>query len=313
MKQIITLLLIVSIVFNFTGCGKRDTADSTTDQTTAGIVEEPTASTSENDNETDSNTEAEDDQKHDVVSEDTMLWEKAYKNADIATVVLSSEWSSYIKLGEATVSSTIMTDASALPNYFFDEGDESHLALEETYYVPTFQCVSSTNRDLGNYASLQLHITNTTLKIDDPDSVFDYSILDEIVATCSTNPYEKDLEFISESADWADGIFGIGSMYEHVVNIIGEPHSTNESNSGDGITWITCRYISETAYLTLGFTNYEQDAVESPILTSISWIPVGVCNILHGQDEIEWFENHPLLESVMKESESSEELVDNAE
>ena len=225
--------------------------------------------------------------KYEIATGAANIWDKEKQALSLDTIRLDANWMNYITIGDATILSNTMADISLVPNYYYGDND-SWSDLETVYFVPTLMLSNKTNKiQFGKYASVYLDIVTTTFEYD----LQRYAIIDEIRFIATANPYEGGFDEMIAASEYVDGLFGIGSKYSAVTNIIGDTEDIVTEQFGDGVRGATCIYVAEDVELILTFMWFDADGIDSAILTSINWIPTSVRTVLHSQD-IQSFENY---------------------
>ena len=221
---------------------------------------------------------------------DKYIWEKEREYFDLSTIKLDKNWNEYIMVGDTTISSTEYVDMSSLSNYFFDE-QNTKADLETAYNVPTkgFALMTDANDVDFNF------ITNLTIK----GTTMNHNVLIEGVSFIGfVDPYSDDLNtLMAESQYPFEDSFGIGSTYEQVIGVLGEPSSCFIEPSEDVNTtriiyktdktkmiltfsWVGSCYEIETDGETQ--IEYDDEAMKYAVLTSLEWTPFALRETLRG-------------------------------
>jgi len=238
-----------------------------------------------------------DDQKealsNNVAVDEKNIWEKEFSSVEMKDIVIGEDWPERIMIRDAEVSSKQAADISILENFFFENENISE-DLQTVYRVPTLGHFTSSPRVyLTRFTSMRLDVTTTTLN--------EYAVIEEILCTVATNPHEEGgLKTLSETAPYAtDKNFGLGSTYEQVMSVIGEPNDVFTDSVGDGLNSTTCVYVSETAEMILTFMWFEEDGQDTAALMTINWLPMQIREMLHTQEGIQDFVRYAeLVEGV---------------
>jgi hypothetical protein len=280
-QRLIIALLVISIVSSLYGCANDENVHETMGSNSEIIENEDFVPESSTANE-----------EHVVVTGEQFVWEKPEQQIALDSIKLTEKWHEYIDVGGAIISTIDFTDISVIHNYYYGNND-SYADLETAYYVPTFSLSTKTDTiNFDTYVSANLDIISTTFK----DEVGGKKVIIEEIRFISTiNPYEGGIEILKTDAYFSEGTFGIGSSYEYVVGLIGEPTAILTEDIGD-VNSSTCIYTAENAEMILSFMWFEQDGVESAVITSIDWIPTTIRSILHTQPGIERFEGYTAIQ-----------------
>lgn len=206
---------------------------------------------------------------------ETYIWEKEKDTVTFDTLVLDANWHKGITVGGTFVSSLGFTDVSETPNYYWAD-DESYGEFEAGYYVPkTAHSVKTDMVPLHDFFFGQMEILTTTYN--------NHNLFIEGVRFVGVaNTYEGDgLDFVRQASEHSGDKFGIGSTYEDVIKLIGEPDNKWTEQADTNLMASTCVFIEDNAELMLVFAHMDTEDDAKAVLTSVIWTPTKLKEALH--------------------------------
>ena len=278
-KKILIFPIISAMLFTIclSGCDKtpeptvpNDTSVESTnpsDTTPSTDIDEPIADTS-------------------IAAGSQFVWDKEYQTLNAKDIQVDKNWSSYITIGGNKIMSNQMTDASVLNNYFYDENklsviDDMKMAYEldwRDFYVKTETIAPN-------------ELANGELVVTASSHPSEAKFLDTykhnlIAHTIQYNGYAAELEEIvnalKEIKVDGEGVWGIGSTYEDVMSIMGEPTNEYSEDAFEHSMFTTVIYANEQC--TLSITFFTDTVASKGFVIGMTWGADSVINELYTQE-----------------------------
>lgn len=217
------------------------------------------------------------------LKDEKMLWEKDFCLLKSNALTLDAKWDEYIYVGGDKVYSKYPTDISVVPNYLFDD-NASIADLNAAYNNPHVDfSIDTTKCYFDEYASGTLTFYGTTYKEEEK------FVVETVRFSTEINPFEGGLDTLVNTASYTEGAWGIGSRYGIVKAIIGEGEENALFNQ-DNLHISDIFYSGENAGMVLTIQWFEDEGVDSAVITDIEWTAGAVLGITRNQENLELFD-----------------------
>lgn len=214
------------------------------------------------------------------VEVEKVVWEKEFNKIGLNSIRVDSKWNEYIIVGGAKVSALTKTDFSVMPNFWFD-GDYQPADVQTAYFVPHVGLIVNKEFQFSNLVTGLLDVETTS----GTHNLF----VERIAYTLLHSPLDGSLTQIASANDYKEGEVGIGSTYDDVIAVLGNPSNVDSFDSGIGYKNIILSYGSEKSRLVVEFTLKDSDSQDKAIVTGLDWLAMAVKDELRMQPGIETF------------------------
>ena len=284
---IVPVISAMLLTVCLTGCDKDPTPtvpDDTNISTTTPDNTNPSVDTTNPDN-------ANASISNNIVMSDSFVWDKDYQQFNATDITIDKNWDSYITVGGIQISTTQMTDFSALNNYFYNENplgvvDDMKMAYELNWRDFHVKAETIAPNELANG-----EIIISASSYPSEDKVLDMYNHNLVISSVQYNSYAAEFDEIfnalQEIQVTGNNVWGIGSSYEDIVAIMGEPILEYTDDVFEHSVLTTMVYEKENCSISITcFTNTSES---KGVAIGLLWTPTDINNQLNAQEGYEEF------------------------
>ena len=209
-----------------------------------------------------------------VISDSQVMWDKPYQQMRPNDIYFDENWDLYITVGERQIATDVFTDISILNNYFYDDVVANADAMKMAYELNwrDFYAVTETfaNNSLANG---EVKIFASTYPSE--NLVFDVYNRNLVITSVRYNSFVSNVEEVvnalNEMHVEKTGAWGIGSVYEDVVTMIGNPEYEATEAMYENCFLTTSAYRTDKC--TLSITYFSTVENSKGIVVGFVWTP----------------------------------------
>ena len=225
------------------------------------------------------------DIKHQVVMDGKFVWDKDYKKLSPTDIKFDKNWDSYITVGNTKIVTDALTDMSVLDNYFYDgvltNADNMQMAYELNWRDFYAKAETVAENPLANG---EVMINASTYPSD--TIVLDKYNRNLIITSVRYNSYAAEFEEILNALKAVkvsdNNAWGVGSTYEDVVALIGQPSVEYSEDVFEHSIITTATY--ETDKCNLSITYFTETPDNKGFVIGFVWTPIQLNNYIVQQD-----------------------------
>ena len=225
-------------------------------------------------------------QDTDIAMGTQFVWEKEHQVLNANSIRVNSDWESYIMVGENKITANQMSDASVLNNYFYKDNelsiaDDMKMAYELNWRDFHVRAKTAAPNALAN-GELIIRASTYPTQSKVLDKYDRHLIIHSVQYNSCAAEIEEILNALREIKVDSENVWGIGSTYEDVVQIMGEPDAEHAENVFEHSMLITSAYQRDNCTMTITF--FTDTATNKGFVIGLTWDAAAVSNQLCSQE-----------------------------